>query len=56
MISKLQVMFIGFAIFICFFGLAFWVLIFAMSFVGVWSSWGAREMLKAKFAKKGYDN
>ena len=48
-------MFVGSALFICFFGLAFWVLIFVMSFVGLWANWGAIEMAKAKFAKKGFD-
>ncbi len=48
-------MFIGFALFIIFLGLAFWVLIFAMGFCGLWANWGAIAMLKAKFAKKGYE-
>jgi hypothetical protein len=54
--SNLQVMLIGAALFLIFFGLAFWVLIFVMSFVGVWASWGGVAMAKAKFAKKGLDN
>lgn len=49
-------MLIGTAIFLVFFGLAFWVLIFVMSFVGVWASWGGIAMIKAKFAKEGLDN
>ncbi|MCT4581922.1 MAG: hypothetical protein N4A35_10925 [Flavobacteriales bacterium] len=49
-------MLIGTAIFLIFFGLAFWVLIFVMSFVGVWASWGGIAMAKAKFAKKGLDD
>jgi len=48
-------MFIGSALFIIFFGLAFWPLIFVMGFVGVWANWGAMEMAKAKFAKRGFD-
>lgn len=49
-------MLIGSAIFLIFFGLAFWVLTFVMSFVGVWATWGAIAMVKAKFAKKGLEN
>jgi hypothetical protein len=26
-----------------------------MGFVGVWAHWGAMEMAKAKFAKRGFD-
>ena len=48
-------MFIGSALFICFFSLAFWPLLFVMGFVGVWAHWGAMEMAKAKFAKRGFD-
>ena len=47
-------MFFGSALFLCFFGLAFWVLLFVMGFVGVWSHWGIMAMLKAKMAKRGY--
>jgi len=49
-------MYVGTALFLIFLSLAFWVLIFLMSFVGVWAGWGAVAMTKAKFAKKGLDN
>ncbi len=49
-------MVIGTLIFLIFFFLAFWVLIFVMSFVGVWAGWGTMDMIKAKFSKKGLDN
>ena len=49
-------MVIGSILFIVFFALAFWVLIFLMSFVGVWAGWGGIAMAQAKFAKKGLDN
>jgi hypothetical protein len=48
-------MFVGSALFILFFGLAFWPLIFVMGFIGLWAQWSAVEMIKAKFAKKGFD-
>ena len=48
-------MFIGFAIFIILLGLAFWVLIFALGFCGIWAHWGAMEMIKAKLAQRGFD-
>lgn len=48
-------MFIGSAIFIILLGLAFWPLMFVMGFVGLWAQWGAVEMVKAKFSKRGFD-
>ncbi|MFT5602355.1 MAG: hypothetical protein ACI9N1_002608 [Flavobacteriales bacterium] len=45
----------GVILFLCFFFMAFWVLIFVMGFVGLWATWGGIEMAKAKFAKKGFD-
>jgi len=45
---------IGSMIFLAFFGMAFWVLLFVMGFVGVWSGWGLKAMIDAKMAKRGY--
>ena len=44
----------GVAIFLIFFGMAFWVLLFLMGFVGLWAHWGAMSMLKAKMAERGF--
>ncbi len=49
-------MYIGLALFLIFLSLAFWVLTFLLSFVGVWAGWGIIAMTKAKFSKKGLDN
>ncbi len=45
---------LGVAIFLIFFGMAFWILIFLMGFVGVWAHWGLMSMIKAKLAERGF--
>ena len=44
---------IGVAIFLFFFGMAFWVLLFLFGFIGVWVNWGLIENTKAQLAKRG---
>jgi len=44
----------GVTLFLIFFGMAFWILIFLMGFVGLWAHWGAMSMLKAKLAERGF--
>ncbi len=46
-------MVIGSAIFLCFFGMAFWILLFLSGFVGLWVQWGLIDILKAQLAKRG---
>tara|TARA_X000001036_G_C20490152_1_gene729452 strand:- start:327 stop:482 length:156 start_codon:yes stop_codon:yes gene_type:complete len=46
-------MVIGSAIFLCFFGMAFWILLFLSGFVGLWVHWGLVAILKAQLAKRG---
>ena len=47
-------MYLGLAIFLIFFGMAFWVLLFLMGFIGLWAHWGVMSMIKAKLAKRGF--
>ena len=51
--SSLVEMSIGVAIFLFFFGMAFWVLLFLFGFIGVWVNWGLIEITKAQLAKRG---
>ena len=46
-------MILGTAVFLFFFGMAFWVLLFLGGFVGLWVQWGAIEITKAQFSKRG---
>tara|TARA_B100000963_G_C22534022_1_gene628893 strand:- start:112 stop:267 length:156 start_codon:yes stop_codon:yes gene_type:complete len=45
---------IGFAIFLFFFGMAFWVLLFLSGFIGLWVNWGMISIMKAQLAKRGF--
>ena len=44
---------IGTAIFLFFFGMAFWVLLFLSGFIGLWVHWGLVAITKAQLAKRG---
>tara|TARA_B100000780_G_C20671180_1_gene267132 strand:+ start:279 stop:434 length:156 start_codon:yes stop_codon:yes gene_type:complete len=46
-------MVIGTAIFLFFFGMAFWVLLFLSGFIGLWVHWGVIEITKAQLSKRG---
>ena len=46
-------MVLGTAIFLFFFGMAFWVLLFLGGFVGLWVQWGVIEITKAQLSKRG---
>ena len=45
-----------FAIFLFFFGMAFWILLFLSGFVGLWVHWGLIAIVKANLAKRGIIN
>ena len=47
---------LGFAIFLIFFGMAFWVLLFLSGFIGLWVNWGIVDIVKANLAKRGVIN
>ena len=44
---------IGTAIFLFFFGMAFWVLLFLSGFIGLWVQRGIIEITKAQLSKRG---
>ena len=44
---------LGVAIFLIFFGMAFWVLLLLFSFIGAWVNWGLIDITKAQLAKRG---
>jgi len=44
---------LGFAIFLFFFGMAFWILLFLSGFIGLWVHWGIIDIIKANLAKRG---
>ncbi|CAI8164204.1 MAG: hypothetical protein ISQ99_07190 [Flavobacteriales bacterium] len=46
-------MVIGTAIFLFFFGMAFWVLLFLGGFIGLWVQWGVIDITKAQLSKRG---
>ena len=46
-------MVIGTAIFLFFFGMAFWVLLFLGGFIGLWVLWGVIDITKAQLSKRG---
>ena len=45
-------MVLGTAVFLFFFGMAFWVLLFLGGFVGLWVQWGVVK-LQAQLSKRG---
>ena len=51
--SNLKFMVIGTAIFLFFFGMAFWVLLFLGGFIGLWVQWGVIDITKAQLSKRG---
>ena len=46
-------MVLGTAVFLFFFGMAFWVLLFLGGFVGLWVQWGVIEITKSATFKRG---
>ena len=46
-------MVLGTAIFLFFFGMAFWVLLFLGGFIGLWVQWGVIDITKALLSKRG---
>ena len=46
-------MVIGTAIFLFFFGMAFWVLLFLGGFIGLLVQWGLIDITKAQLSKRG---
>ena len=46
-------MVIGTAIFLFFFGMAFWVLLFLGGFIGLCVQWGLIDIIKAQLSKRG---
>ena len=44
---------LGVAIFLFFFGMAFWVLLFLFGFIGAWVNWGLIDITKAQLARRG---
>ena len=51
--SNLVYMSLGVAIFLFFFGMAFWVLLFLFGFIGAWVNWVLIDITKAQLAKRG---
>ena len=47
---------LGTAVFLFFFGMAFWLLLFLFGFVGLWTQWGSVSIMKANLAKRGIIN
>jgi hypothetical protein len=46
-------MVLGTAVFLFFFGMAFWVLLFLGGFIGLWVQLGVIEITKAQLSKRG---